>query len=70
VNDVARGDRVRLDCCTDDRAITRPGTLRTVVFVDDLGTVHVRWDDGHQFGMPAPARDRITHVARPGHGAT
>lgn len=45
----------------------RPGTEGTVSTVDDLGTVHVDWDDGGRLGMvvvPPPGRrpDRIELV--------
>ena len=29
----------------------RPGTEGTVVLIDDAGTVHILWDDGHQMGL-------------------
>ena len=29
----------------------QPGTVGTVGFVDDSGTVHVNWDSGHTLGM-------------------
>jgi hypothetical protein len=29
----------------------KPGTIGTVEFVDDLNTVHVKWDNGSTLGM-------------------
>lgn len=29
----------------------KPGTRGTVEFIDDWGTVHVRWGDGHRLGL-------------------
>ena len=28
-----------------------PGSLGTVLFVDDMGTIHVRWDCGSSLGV-------------------
>ncbi len=45
------GDRVRLIHCSDPYTRIRSGTLGTVRFVDDMGTVHVKWDDGSSLGL-------------------
>jgi hypothetical protein len=58
----SRGQRVRLIHCTDEYTKLTPGTEGNVTFVDDLGTVHVQWDDGHQLGMVEKAGDRIALV--------
>ena len=34
----------------DFRAI-KPGTRGTVNHVDDMGTIHVNWDDGRRLGL-------------------
>ena len=39
------GKRVRLLRMNDTRPI-RPGTRGTVVIVDDIGQIHVAWDNG------------------------
>ena len=39
------GTRVRLDRMNDFQAPPE-GTLGTVQFVDDIGSIHVRWDTG------------------------
>lgn len=39
------GTRVRLDRMSDFQAPPE-GTLGTVQFVDDIGSIHVRWDTG------------------------
>jgi hypothetical protein len=58
---VARGTRVRLVRCSDP--CTPPaGTLGTVQLVDDMGTVHVAWDNGSRLGM-VPREDRFEVVA-------
>ena len=53
------GDRIRLVRCADAWTRLHPGDLGTVTVVDDLGTVHVAWADGHSLGMVEDAGDRI-----------
>jgi hypothetical protein len=45
------GDRVRLLSLSDDWSDLKPGSLGTVIFIDDLGTVHVDWDSGSSLGL-------------------
>lgn len=45
------GKRVRLGHCTDPHTRLAPGAEGTVSLVDSLGTVHVKWDDGHSLGL-------------------
>lgn len=51
------GDRVRLIYALDPHTRLERGTLGTVTFVDALGTVHVKWDDGSTLGL-IPGQDR------------
>ena len=44
-----RGDRVKL-IKMDDIQAPPVGTQGTVRFVDDIGTVHVSWDNGSSLG--------------------
>lgn len=53
------GDRVRLLHCSDEWTDLEPGDLGTVTLIDDLGTIHVRWDRGNYLGMVAEAGDRF-----------
>lgn len=46
-----RGRRIRVVACTDPHTTLPAGLCGTVVFVDGLGTVHVRWDDGRTLGL-------------------
>ncbi len=55
----AKGDRVVLVRCTDTYTKLSPGSGGTVRLVDDMGTVHVDWDDGHRLGMVEEAGDVI-----------
>lgn len=51
-----KGRRVRLVHCTDPWTALSPGSLGTVSLVDDMGTVHVHWDDGSRLGL-VPGED-------------
>lgn len=44
------GTRVELISMNDVQAPPK-GTLGTVFYVDDIGTVHVRWDNGLSLGV-------------------
>jgi len=52
------GDRVRLLGTDDIFTQLRPGDEGTVRFVDDLGTVHVDWDNGSGLGL-VPFHDKF-----------
>lgn len=54
------GRRIRLDHCSDKWTLLVPGTLGTADFVDDMGTLHVHWDDGSHLGLIAADGDRWT----------
>lgn len=45
------GKRVELVKTTDQRTHLKPGATGTVQWVDDVGTVHIRWDDGGDLGL-------------------
>jgi len=51
------GDRVRLIRVNDPWTRIQRGTEGTVRFIDDMGTVHVRWDDGSALGLLADDGD-------------
>lgn len=44
------GTTVELVHMNDDRA-PPAGTRGTVIFVDDIGTIHVRWNTGSSLGL-------------------
>lgn len=54
------GCRVQLDWMDDFHA-PKIGTQGTVVFVDDIGTIHVCWDNGSGLGV-AYGEDRCHRV--------
>ena len=47
------GTRIQLDQMGDDPNPIEPGTKGTVDFVDDIGTVHCRFDNGRYLGLVA-----------------
>jgi len=51
------GDRVRFIRSNDPWTRLQKGTEGTVRFIDDMGTVHVRWDDGSALGLIADDGD-------------
>lgn len=52
------GKRVRLIKCNDPWTTLNSGEEGTIEFVDDMGTVHVQWDNGHTLGLCKDAGDR------------
>jgi hypothetical protein len=60
---VGEGDRVELVRISDPYVQIPRGSKGTVVLVDGLGTVHVRWDDGTQLGL-VPGVDRYWLVQK------
>ena len=52
------GRRVRLVRCNDRLSRIREGAEGTVSSVDDLGTLHVDWDDGTRLGLVWADGDR------------
>lgn len=51
------GQRVRLLRLTDPYSGLPAGSEGTVMFIDDLGTVHVSWDSGSTLGL-IPGEDK------------
>ena len=45
------GQRVALVRSNDPHTKLEPGMTGTVRFIDDLGTVHVKWDNGASLGL-------------------
>ena len=44
------GTRIMLDYMEDIQAVTA-GTKGTVDHVDDMGTIHIKWDNGSSLGI-------------------
>ena len=56
------GSRVVVDCMGDDPRPIPSGTKGTVVFVDDIGTVHCNFDNGRRLGL-IPGEDAFHRVS-------
>jgi hypothetical protein len=52
-----RGRRVRLISTTDPYTRLSRGDEGTISLIDDIGTVHVKWDNGSTLGL-VPEEDR------------
>lgn len=46
----------------DDQYAPPVGTKGTVTFVDDLGTIHVNWENGSTLGVVLECGDRVSTV--------
>jgi hypothetical protein len=55
------GTRVELIRMDDPYAALKPGDQGTVSFVDDIGTIHIKWDSGFSLGA-AYGRDVIRRL--------
>lgn len=56
-----RGTRVQLDKMGDDPRPVPAGTKGTVVAVDDIGTLHVKFDNGRALGI-CPEVDKFHKI--------
>lgn len=55
-----RGTRVKLDSMDDTQAPPK-GTMGSIIYVDDIGTIHVAWDNGSSLGL-VPDVDTFTVI--------
>ena len=58
------GTRIKLLSTMDDIQGVERGTKGTVVGVDDMGTIHMKWDNGRGLGL-IPGEDNFTVLSRP-----
>ena len=61
MKDQLKGKRIELISTTDPYTGIKPGDRGTVDFVDDLGTIHITWDNGSQLGL-VPGEDQYKIV--------
>jgi len=50
-NQYPPGSRITLNHMNDPYHPVEPGTTSTLVSIDDMGTVHVTWDNGRTLGL-------------------
>lgn len=55
------GKRVRIIDMPDDPCPVETGTLGTVNYIDDIGTIFVKWDNGRSLGL-VPGIDKWEYV--------
>jgi hypothetical protein len=58
MQDQLKGKRIELISTTDPYTELRSGDQGTIDFVDDMGTIHVNWDNGSQLGL-VPGEDQF-----------
>lgn len=46
-----KGKRVRLIKMLDDYTKLKEGDEGTIQYTDDIGTIHVKWDNGEHLGL-------------------
>lgn len=57
------GALIRLDYTDDPYTNLRPGDTGIVDFVDDGGTIFVKWSNGGSLGLVPEAGDRFTVIS-------
>ena len=56
-----RGTRIELISMEDPYAPIEPGTKGTVDYIDDMGTIHMQWDNGRTLGL-VPEEDTFIKI--------
>ena len=61
MKDNMKGKRIELISINDPYTNLKPGDRGTVDFVDDIGTIHVIWDNGSTLGL-VPGEDQYRFI--------
>ena len=56
-----KGTRIELISMDDQYAPIEPGTKGTVEFVDDMGQIHMKWDNGRTLAL-VPGEDSFRKI--------
>ena len=59
--DLFIGDRIRLLHTNDEFTNLESGAQGTIRFIDDLGTIHIKWDNGSRLGL-IPGIDQYERI--------
>ena len=59
------GTRIKLISMDDPYSPVKSGMTGTVIHVDDMGTLHMKWDNGRTLGL-CPDMDSFTVIGRDG----
>ena len=59
------GTRIKLISMDDPYAPIESGMTGTVTYVDDMGTLYMKWDNGRSLGI-CPDVDRFTVIEKAG----
>ena len=60
------GTRVEMVRVDDPYTKVKSGTQGTVMFVDSVGTIHVKWDDGSTLGLVHNV-DKFRYIGKSKH---
>lgn len=58
------GTRIRLGSMEDPYTPVPPGTEGAVDFVDDIGQIHMKWDNGRSLAL-IPQEDSFSVISKP-----
>ena len=61
------GTKVRMIRMEEDRNPILPGTVGTVAYVDDAGSVHMKWENGRTLAF-IPGEDSVEIIERANGG--
>ncbi|MPM18896.1 hypothetical protein SDC9_65314 [bioreactor metagenome] len=59
-----KGTRIELISMNDPYSSIEPGTKGTVENIDDIGTLHMKWDNGRTLGV-VPGEDSFKVISKP-----